>query len=100
MLKGKIRLNGELVDLVIEFSNKVSMEEVIFYFPENVNLDSWQHAIYVKTDLDRVSEELRDNKVTNNGYGVYFCPQCHKSVWQVPDESRYCFRCGCQLKWD
>ena len=38
-------------------------------------------------------------KVTENGYGVYFCPVCSGSVWQCRDESKYCFRCGQALDW-
>ena len=38
-------------------------------------------------------------KVTENGYGVYFCPACKESVWQNKNESNFCFRCGQKLSW-
>lgn len=46
---------------------------------------------------DKMSES---NTVINNGYGVYFCPSCKGSVWQIKEESKYCFRCGEKLNWD
>ena len=36
---------------------------------------------------------------TKNSYGVAFCPYCEGSVWQIQDESNYCFRCGKKLHW-
>jgi rubrerythrin len=38
-------------------------------------------------------------KVVSNGYGVYFCPTCKGTVWQIKEESKYCFRCGQKLDW-
>ena len=45
-------------------------------------------------------EKQIPKKVTENGYGVYFCPVCSGSVWQCRDESKYCFRCGQALDWN
>lgn len=39
------------------------------------------------------------NLVEFNKYNVPFCPSCKGSVWQVQEESKYCFRCGQKLKW-
>lgn len=38
--------------------------------------------------------------VMMNSYGVAFCPKCTGSVWQIKDESKYCFRCGKKLNWE
>ena len=35
-----------------------------------------------------------------SSFGVVFCPNCERSVWQIEDESKYCFRCGQALKWE
>ncbi len=39
-------------------------------------------------------------RVKINSYGVAFCPNCNGSVWQIKDESKYCFRCGEELDWE
>ncbi len=39
-------------------------------------------------------------RVKLNSYGVAFCPNCNGSVWQIKDESKYCFRCGEELDWE
>lgn len=38
-------------------------------------------------------------KVEHNQYNVYFCPVCKGSIWQIRNESNYCFRCGQKLNW-
>lgn len=47
----------------------------------------------------RAAELDVSKQVINNSYDVYFCPTCHKAVWQNKDESNYCFRCGQKLLW-
>lgn len=44
-------------------------------------------------------EKQVPEEVIENGYGVYFCPKCHGSVWQIACESKFCFRCGKALRW-
>jgi hypothetical protein len=48
---------------------------------------------------DEMLEKQIPKKVFDNGYEVYFCPNCKGSVWQIKDESKYCFRCGQKLQW-
>lgn len=38
-------------------------------------------------------------KPKHNNHGIYFCPVCGGSLWQIPDESKYCFRCGQSIDW-
>lgn len=37
--------------------------------------------------------------IIDNGYNIKFCPKCNGTVWQIKDESNYCFRCGQKLEW-
>lgn len=45
------------------------------------------------------NENVKKAKVTDNGYGVFLCCNCKGTVWQIVDESCYCFRCGALLDW-
>ena len=109
MLKGKIELNGKEVDLGVEFSKNEFGKEIVLHFPYGVDTQGWYHNVRVNNDLDKYTsnntqvEEIENeneiNEVINNGHDVYLCPKCHRSVWQIRDESKYCFRCGCKLKW-
>jgi hypothetical protein len=56
------------------------------------------YAVAIDTAIQALEKQI-SKKVTNNGYGVYFCPVCRGSVWQIRDESKYCFRCGQALDW-
>lgn len=44
--------------------------------------------------------ENKEAIVSKNKYEVGFCGNCHGSVWQNKDESKYCFRCGAKLIWE
>lgn len=59
----------------------------------------WQADCEALVVANAVLEKRVPMKVINNGHGVYFCPVCHGSVWQIPSESHYCFRCGQKLDW-
>ena len=45
------------------------------------------------------SFELLPVKVNYSAYHVGFCPRCDGTVWQIPCESHYCFRCGLPITW-
>jgi hypothetical protein len=55
-----------------------------------------------KGDRDECEEfkrsEQEPKQALDNGYGVYFCPTCKGSLWQIPSESNFCFRCGQRIK--
>jgi hypothetical protein len=44
-----------------------------------------------------LAEKQTLKKVTHNMFGVAFCPICNGSVWQIKNESNFCFRCGQKL---
>lgn len=56
-----------------------------------------------KTRLRKLgNKEVSESKevmVIKSKYGIGFCGNCHGSVWQNKDESKYCFRCGAKLVW-
>ena len=56
-------------------------------------------AIGTVSEFRELKEKATAKKPIHNGYGVYFCPKCHGSVWQIPSESHCCFRCGTVLDW-
>lgn len=58
-------------------------------------------------ELQKVTEKQTPKKVKkirhehSLGYSdIYYCPNCHGSVWQIRCESNYCFRCGQKLDWE
>ena len=55
------------------------------------------HSVY-KT-LKKLLDKETAVKAIDNGYGVYFCPKCKGTLWQIQCESEYCFRCGQKIKW-
>jgi uncharacterized protein with PIN domain len=44
-------------------------------------------------------EKQIPKKINKSSFNVAFCPVCHGSVWQIRNESKYCFRCGQALNW-
>lgn len=48
--------------------------------------------------LQELIDRAKPEKVLSNGY-VNLCPVCKNSVWQIKEESKYCFRCGKALEY-
>ena len=67
-------------------------------------LDGQDDEIY-RRDIEalekavEVLEKQIPKKVKNNGHNIFFCPVCRGSVWQIRDESKFCFRCGQAIDW-
>lgn len=57
-------------------------------------------AIGTVSEFRELKEKATAKKPIHNGHGVYFCPKCHGTVWQIPSESHYCFRCGTAFDWN
>lgn len=76
--------------------------EAIEWIEYHIDISDYDEDDDLLTALKMAVKALKkqiSKKVTNNGYGVYFCPVCRGSVWQIRDESKYCFRCGQALDW-
>lgn len=52
-----------------------------------------------KEELEKAIDKLTPKKINKSSFNVAFCPVCHGSVWQIRNESKYCFRCGQALNW-
>lgn len=51
------------------------------------------------TIIDALEKQI-PKKPSVSHYNVAFCPVCHGSLWQIQDESHYCFRCGQTIDWN
>lgn len=78
---------------------KVNLEEEVIKSLETGVFDKDDIEPYIGLIVQSLEKHI-PRPVIYNGYGVYFCPVCHGSLWQIKCESNYCFRCGQKVDWN
>ena len=64
-----------------------------------LDYDLEKYIFKTDQDIKIALEKQVPRKVNKNLHNVAFCPSCNGSVWQISDDSKYCFRCGQKLDW-
>ena len=83
-----------------DIQNAINSLEITLIRHGNTGLIEDIFSIKTVKQAIKALEKQIPKLVDKNLHNVAFCPSCNGSVWQISDDSKYCFRCGQKLDWD